>query len=142
MNIESIDLRSDTVTLPTDEMYVAMQEACLGDDNIRDDPTVHELESLAASISGHETALFCPTGTMANLLAMHMHTKRGDGVVLPPELNMHRYGVIAWSDLHPIIVEAEDGYPAIDDLKRTIEWVSWPNILIRSREVTHPVILR
>lgn len=124
-----IDLRSDTVTLPTEEMYEAMRTAVLGDDNLRDDPTVHELETLAASITGHKAALFCPTGTMANLLGTRMHTKPGDGVVLPAELNMHRYGVIAWNSLQPIIVERSgsretlsNGYPAIDDLARTIEW--------------------
>jgi len=117
-----IDLRSDTVTLPTDEMYDVMRSAQLGDDNLRDDPTVHELEALAASITGHEAALFCPTGTMANLLGTRMHTKPGDGIVLPAELNMYRYGVVAWNSLQPFAVEAESGYPPIDELRRMIEW--------------------
>jgi len=117
-----IDLRSDTVTLPTAEMYDAMRAARLGDDNLRDDPTVLELETLAARLTGHEAALFCPTGTMANLLATRMHTKPGDGVVMPAELNMYRYGVIAWNSLQPIFVEAERGYPTIENLARAIEY--------------------
>ncbi|MSP12775.1 MAG: low specificity L-threonine aldolase [Chloroflexi bacterium] len=118
---EYIDLRSDTVTHPTEEMYDVMRSAPLGDDNLRDDPTVHNLETLAAELTGHEAALFCPTGTMANLLGTRMFTKPGDGVVMPPELNMYRYGVIAWNSLQPIFAPARTGYPAIDDLVSAIE---------------------
>lgn len=117
-----IDLRSDTVTLPTEEMYEVMRSARLGDDNLRDDPTVHELEALAAQLTGHEAALFCPTGTMANLLATRMASKPGDGVVMPRELNMYRYGVVAWNSLQPIFAESAHGYPDIGELKRAIEW--------------------
>jgi threonine aldolase len=118
----SLDLRSDTVTLPTDEMYDVMRAARLGDDNLRDDPTVFELERLAAELTGHEAALFCPTGTLANLLGTRMFTKPGDGVVMPPELNMYRYGVIAWNSLQPIFVPAEDGYPSLPALERKIAY--------------------
>lgn len=102
-------------------MLEVMRAARLGDDNLRDDPTVHELERVSAALTGQEAALFCPTGTMANLLGTRMHTKPGDGVVLPREANMYRYGVIAWNGLQPIIVDAPDGYPAIHDLTRAIE---------------------
>ena len=122
MNPTMIDLRSDTVTLPTDEMYGAMRVARLGDDNLRDDPTVGELEALAAETTGHEAALFCPTGTLANLLGTRMHTKPGDGVVMPHELNMYRYGVVAWNALQPIFVDSEDGYPTSAELERRIAW--------------------
>ena len=121
MSTRTIDLRTDGVTLPPATMLEAMRAARLGDDNLRDDPTVHELERLSAELTGQEAALFCPTGTMANLLGTRMHTKPGDGVVLPGEANMHRYGVIAWNSLQPIIVDAENGYPAIRDLTRAIE---------------------
>jgi threonine aldolase len=90
MSTELIDLRSDTVTLPPEGMYAAMRSARLGDDNWRDDPTVHELEALAAELTGHEAALFCPSGTMCNLLGTRLHTRPGDGVVLPAETNMQR----------------------------------------------------
>ena len=99
-----------------------MRSARLGDDNQRDDPTVHELERLAAKITGHEAALFCPTGTMANLLGVRMYSKPGDGVVMPTQLNMHRYGVVAWSGVQPLLVETESGYPDISALVDMIDW--------------------
>ncbi len=117
-----IDLRSDTVTLPTDEMYDVMRTARLGDDNLRDDPTVFELEALAAEMTGHEAGLFCPTGTMANLLGTRMFSKPGDGIVMPPEMNMYRYGVIAWNSLQPTFVPTDDGYPTLTALQRKIEY--------------------
>lgn len=122
MSTHPIDLRSDTVTKPTDQMYQVMREAVLGDDNLRDDPTVHELEGLSAAITGHEGALFCPTGTMANLLGTRMHTRPGDAVVLPSELNMQRYGVVAWNSLQPLMIETATGYPPAADFARMIEW--------------------
>ena len=82
-----IDLRSDTVTMPTDEMREKMANAPVGDDVYGDDPTVNELERLAAQIVGKEAALFVPSGTFGNQLALLTHTKRGDEVVL--EQNAH-----------------------------------------------------
>jgi len=76
-----IDLRSDTVTLPTQEMRQAMFEAEVGDDVYRDDPTVNELERLAAEMLGKEAALFVPSGTMGNQLAVMSHTRRGDEAI-------------------------------------------------------------
>jgi len=77
-----IDLRSDTVTEPTEEMRSAMSTAVVGDDVYEDDPTVIELEALSAKMTGFEAALFTPSGTMANQLAIMAHTKRGDEVIL------------------------------------------------------------
>ncbi len=77
-----IDLRSDTVTMPTDEMRTAMSFAEVGDDVYRDDPTVNKLEKIATEIIGKEAALFVPSGTMANQIAILTHTKRGDEVIL------------------------------------------------------------
>ncbi len=65
-----IDLRSDTITLPTEEMRQAMYEAGLGDDVFGEDPTVNHLEELAAQMMGKEAALFTPSGTMSNLIAV------------------------------------------------------------------------
>jgi len=121
LNGRVIDLRTDGVTLPPDGMLEAMRRAPLGDDNLRDDPTVCKLEQMSAMLTGHEAALFCPTGTMANLLGTRMHTKPGDGVILPSEANMYRYGVIAWNALQPISVETAEGYPAIRDLAESIQ---------------------
>lgn len=78
----TIDLRSDTVTLPTDAMREAMRSAPLGDDSRDGDPTVIRLERLAAARLGKEAALFLPSGTMANLVAVLMHVSRGQEVVV------------------------------------------------------------
>lgn len=77
-----IDLRSDTVTWPTDQMREAMKEAAVGDDVYGDDPTTIELESYAASLTGKEAALFVPSGTFGNQLALFTHCRRGQEVVL------------------------------------------------------------
>ena len=77
-----IDLRSDTVTLPTEEMRKAMAEAEVGDDQSREDPTVNKLEELAAEIIGKEAALFVPSGVMGNLCAMLVHCERGQEVIM------------------------------------------------------------
>ena len=77
-----IDLRSDTVTKPTNEMREAMARAVVGDDVYEDDPTVIELETMSASITGKEAALFTPSGTMANQLAIMAQTRRGDEIIV------------------------------------------------------------
>src|SRR5437762_1537181 len=73
-----IDLRSDTVTRPTAAMRRAMAEADVGDDVYGEDPTVRRLEERTAEILGKEAALFVPSGTMANQIALLLHTRRGD----------------------------------------------------------------
>ncbi|WP_082069943.1 low specificity L-threonine aldolase [Bradyrhizobium sp. LTSP885] len=75
-----VDLRSDTVTLPTEAMYEAMRSAPLGDDSRDSDPTVRALEARAASLTGKTAALFVPSGTMGNLVAMLAHGERGGEV--------------------------------------------------------------
>ncbi len=80
MNI--IDLRSDTVTQPTQEMRQAILSAQVGDDVYGDDPTVNRLEELAARITGKEAALFVPSGTMGNQIAIMTHTSRGDEIIV------------------------------------------------------------
>jgi threonine aldolase len=77
-----IDLRSDTVTLPTEKMQDAMAHAALGDDSRDGDPTVRRLEELAAERTGKEAGLFLPSGTMTNLVALLAHTGRGVEVLL------------------------------------------------------------
>ncbi len=78
----TVDLRSDTVTMPTDEMRRAMAEAELGDDVYGEDPTVRALEQECATLIGHEATLFVPTGTMGNQIAIHLHTRPGDEVLI------------------------------------------------------------
>ncbi len=82
-----IDLRSDTVTKPTDTMRAAIAGAEVGDDVYHDDPTVNELEKRVADILGKDDAVFMPTGTMTNQVAIRLHTEPGDVVVT--ETNSH-----------------------------------------------------
>ena len=102
-----IDLRSDTVTHPTEKMRHAMATALVGDDVYGDDPTVRELEKLGAKILNKEDSLFVPSGTFGNQLALLTHTRRGDEVILEGSCHilMHEVGassVIAGVQLRPI----------------------------------------
>lgn len=78
-----INLRSDTVTIPTENMRKAMFEAIVGDDVYGEDPTINELEEKAAKMFGKEAGLFVPSGTMSNQIALFTHADRGDEVILP-----------------------------------------------------------
>lgn len=77
-----VDMRSDTVTRPTDAMWEAMRHAELGDDVLGDDPTVTALERMGAAMLGKEAALFTPSGTMANQIAIRLHTQPGDAILM------------------------------------------------------------
>lgn len=88
-----IDLRSDTVTQPSPEMRRAMVRAPLGDDVFEDDPTVIRLEELAASMLGKEAALFVPSGTMGNLVAVLTHCPRGAEAIVGDQSHMVQYEV-------------------------------------------------
>src|SRR5687767_11420528 len=103
-----IDLRSDTVTLPTDAMRAAMGVAEVGDDVYLEDPTVNRLEAAAAAALGKEAALFVPTGTMGNLLAVKCHTEPGQEVVLDRSCHIVQYemGGMAWfSSVMPRVID-------------------------------------
>ncbi len=109
-----IDLRSDTVTVPTKEMRDAMYAAAVGDDVYRDDPTVAELEELAAQMLGKEAALFVPSGTMGNQLCVMTHTKRGDEIMAPfhSHIIYHEVSAVAvLSGLMVCPVTFRDGIP-------------------------------
>ena len=84
-----IDLRSDTVTLPTSEMREAMYEAFVGDDVFGDDPSINNLEERVAEILGKEAAVYMPSGTMTNQVAIRTHTEPGDEILL--EQSAHVY---------------------------------------------------
>ena len=79
--LKRFDLRSDTVSQPTAGMRAAIAAAVVGDDVYGEDPTVRELEERVAALLGTESALFVPSGTMGNQLAIMTHTRRGDEVV-------------------------------------------------------------
>ena len=86
--MDTIDLRSDTVTKPTAAMRRAMAEAEVGDDVYGEDPTVNRLEERAAEIFGNEAALFVPTGTMGNQIAIRLHTQHGQEVICERRAHM------------------------------------------------------
>lgn len=92
-----IDLRSDTVTKPCEEMREAMAKAVVGDDVYGEDPTVNELERTSAEIIGKEAALFVPTGTMGNQIAILTHTLRGDEIIVDELSHIALYEVGAAS---------------------------------------------
>jgi threonine aldolase len=86
-----IDFRSDTMTRPTKEMQEAMFSAAVGDDVFGEDPSINELENLAAGMFGMEAALFCPSGTMTNQIAIKCHTQPGDEVICDSSSHIYQY---------------------------------------------------
>ena len=122
--MNAVDLRSDTVTLPTDTMRRAMANAELGDDVYGEDPTVRRLESLAAGMTGKEAALFVPSGTMANLISLLTHCGRGDEVILGDQAHIFFYeqgGSAAVGGIHPrTIANRPDGTFDLEALKEAI----------------------
>ncbi|MBE7502443.1 MAG: aminotransferase class I/II-fold pyridoxal phosphate-dependent enzyme [Verrucomicrobiales bacterium] len=86
-----VDLRSDTITQPTPAMRQAMATAVVGDDVFGDDPTVQELEARVAEVLGKEAALFVPSGTMANQLAVRVHTQPGDEILVEAQAHLYYY---------------------------------------------------
>jgi threonine aldolase len=102
--MQPIDLRSDTVTLPTPAMRQAMFSAELGDDVFGEDPTVNRLEAIAAGRMGQEAGLFVASGTMGNLVALLTHCGRGDEVILGDQAHTYFYevgGSAAVGGIHP-----------------------------------------
>ena len=89
--MKRIDLRSDTVTLPSPEMRRLMAEAPVGDDVFGDDPTVNRLEERAAELLGTEAAIFAPSGTQTNLIALLSHCQRGDEYIVGQTAHTYRY---------------------------------------------------
>ncbi len=86
-----IDFRSDTVTRPTPAMHDMMMKAPLGDDVFGEDPSVNELEQMASDMFGMEAALFCPSGTMTNQIAIKCHTQPGDEVICDETAHIYQY---------------------------------------------------
>ena len=118
-----IDLRSDTVTLPTEHMREAMRRAALGDDSRDGDPTVRRLEEVSANITGKEAALFVASGTMANLVALLAHAGRGGEVLLDERSHIMRSelgGVAQLAGLFPVVYPAERGTPDVAAVRELI----------------------
>jgi threonine aldolase len=106
-----VDLRSDTVTLPTPEMRRAMAEAELGDDVYGEDPTVNRLQECVAELLGHEAALFTPSGTMANEIAIKVWTQPGDAILVDAESHILHYELAGPAVIAGVLVET---YPIVD----------------------------
>lgn len=107
-----VDLRSDTLTLPTAAMRAAMAAAEVGDDVFHEDATVNALEERAAGLAGKEAALFLPSGTMANLVACKLHTQPGDEVILERTSHLYRYeagGFAAYAGVSVALIDGERG---------------------------------
>ncbi len=118
-----VDLRSDTVTKPTPEMLKAMTEAPVGDDVLGDDPTVIELEALAAKEMNMEAGLFVPSGTMGNQIALAAHTQPGDSVIFDEESHMVYYEVGAPGVIAGVVcrtIESQRGIMAPEAIERRI----------------------
>jgi threonine aldolase len=122
--METIDLRSDTVTKPTPEMREAMAKAEVGDDVYGDDPTVNRLQELAAGMTGQEAGLFVASGTMGNLTAILAHCQRGDEVILGKEAHTFRYeagGISVLGGVHSCqLPNQPDGSIALKDIEAAI----------------------
>ncbi len=106
-----IDLRSDTVTQPDAAMRSAMTNAEVGDDVYGDDPTVNALEAQAAKLSGKEAALFLPTGTQANLVALLTHCQRGEEYIVGQKAHNYLYeagGAAVLGSIQPQPIDAND----------------------------------
>jgi threonine aldolase len=119
-----IDLRSDTVTLPTPEMREAIARAELGDDVYGEDPTVNRLEAMAASMMGKDAALLVPSGTMGNLAAMLTHCTRGTKAIVGSQSHTNLYEAGGASALGGIVLTAiantEDGELDTHELAREL----------------------
>jgi threonine aldolase len=119
-----IDLRSDTVTQPTPAMREAMAKAVVGDDVYGEDPTVNQLQELAASMLGKEAGLFVPSGTMGNLASILAHCNRGDEVILGNLAHTFLYeagGIAALGGVHPhTLPNQPDGRLDLDDIRNAI----------------------
>lgn len=125
MSNEFVDLRSDTVTKPTPEMREAMAEAEVGDDVYGDDPTVNQLQVKAAEMLGKEAALFVPSGTMGNLLAILVHCSRGEEVICGDKSHIYvneAGGMAALGGVYPHPVpNQKDGTLRLEDIRAAIQ---------------------
>jgi threonine aldolase len=117
----TIDLRSDTVTKPTDAMRQTMASAAVGDDVCGDDPTVIALEEATAELLGKPAAVYVPSGTMANQIALKAHTVPGDEIILESQAHIYWYESGAPAVLSGVmcrLIDTDRGIFSADDLKR------------------------
>lgn len=138
-----IDLRSDTVTLPTQAMLKAIYEADLGDDVFQEDLTTNRLEKMAAERMGKEAALMVVSGTMGNLVSLLTHCKRGEEVILGNKSHSFLYeagGMSALGGIHPHTINNQpDGSIRLEDIEQAIRSnnVHFPRTRLICLENTH-----
>ncbi len=126
----TIDLRSDTVTCPDEAMRRAIWEAQVGDAGYGDDPSINELQELAAEITGQEEALFTPSGIMGNLISLMTHTRRGEAVIVGNRAHLYRSeggGLSAVAGLLPYPVDDSSGCPSAQAILEAIPAVDVHN---------------
>ena len=131
MSTETIDLRSDTVTKPTKEMREAMRDAEVGDDVMKEDPTVNKLERMAAEKLGKEDALFVTSGTQGNITSLLTHTSPGEEVILGKNSHIFKYEVGGYASLAGLsakLLDDDEGYLSVSEIKSAI----------RDKDIHHP----
>lgn len=120
-----IDIRSDTVTQPTAAMRQAMHDAPVGDDVYGDDPTVNRLQDQCAELLGQEAALFMPTGTQSNLVALLTHCQRGDEYIVGADAHTYKYeggGAAALGGIQPqTLAFADNGELPLDEVANLVK---------------------
>ena len=143
--MRTVDLRSDTTTLPTDAMRQAIAGSELGDDVFQGDPTVNRLQDLAAQRMGKEAALLVPSGTMANLVSILTHCGRGAEVILGKRAHTYKYekgGISAYGSIHSTqIPNQDDGTMQLEDIRDAIRGIDdhFPVTKLIGLENTHNV---
>jgi threonine aldolase len=137
-----INLISDTVTKPTKEMLQAMLSAEVGDDVFGEDPTVNKLESKAANMFGHEAALFCPSGTMTNQIALQVHTSALDEVICDINSHIFQYEVGGYAYNGRLAINTLVGNNGIltgkmieDAIKPTYDWLPNTKLVVLENTV-------
>lgn len=141
--MKTIDLRSDTVTLPSPAMREAIHSAELGDDVFGEDPTVNRLEQLAAEKMGKEAALFVVSGTMGNLVCILTHCRRGEEVILGDMCHTFLYeagGISALGGIHPhTLPNQPDGTLLLDQIEAAVraDNIHFPRTRLICLENTH-----
>ena len=118
-----IDLRSDTVTQPTEGMLQAISDAEVGDDVIDIDPTLRELEIATADLLGKEAAIFMPTGTMSNQIAIRLHCRRGTEFICEADCHIHHYEQGAYAQLSGLVaktITGQGGVLRVSDVQDSI----------------------
>ncbi len=126
--MKTIDLRSDTVTRPSPDMRRAMAEAEVGDDVFGDDPTVKRLEAMVAELLGKEAALYVPSGTMSNQVALFTASERGDEILCETGSHIISYEVAAPAIISGLLTHPIDGDLGILSAEQITKHVREPNI--------------